>query len=311
MDPIRARVAPPITRPVALERGYSDGEIRRLHRSGTWTSIRRGSYLPTADAQLLTAEQRHEALVRGTLSGLRGPAVVSHCSAAVILGIPLWSTSLATVHFTRPPTARNGRSASMLIHACVIDPAETVVINGIVVTDAARTIADLARTLPFEQAVVAADGALQQGLTTREQLLAAAERTRGIRGSRAAMQVIAFADGRNESVGESRSRVMMHRAGIPAPQLQFEVRDDDGFLIGRSDYAWRKGRLLGEFDGLTKYGRLLKPGETTGDVILKEKFREDAMRDAGARMVRWVWADLARPADVISRIQRGLAAVTL
>jgi hypothetical protein len=155
---------------------------------------------------------------------------------------------------------------------------------------------------------VAADGALHRKLLTPEQLSVAAERVRGIPGSRSARRVVTFADRLSESVGESRSRVMMLRAGLPRPRLQFQVYDDSGAWLGRSDYAWNDGRLLGEFDGLVKYGRLLKPGETAGDVVVKEKLREDAFRDTGARVVRWVWADLAHPADVVHRIRRGLLA---
>ena len=43
------------------------------------------------------------------------------------------------------------------------------------VTSPARTIADLARMLTFDQAIVAADGALYLELTTREKLMKAAE----------------------------------------------------------------------------------------------------------------------------------------
>jgi len=309
MDLSSAGTVRPITRTSALRDGYSDGEIRRLGRNGTWVSIRRGSYLPAAEAGALTAAQRHELLVRSTVIGLRQPAVVSHCSAAILLGIPLWSTPLGTVHVTRPTSARSGRTASLIVHGAAVDSSETIVIDGMQVTHAARTILDLARALPFEQAVVAADAALHRKLVTPGQLSAAFERMRGTPGSRSALRVLSFADGLSESVGESSSRVMMLHAGLPVPSLQFEVHDELGTWLGRSDYAWEDGRLLGEFDGLVKYGRLLKPGETAGDVVVKEKLREDAFRDNGARVVRWVWADLAHPAGVVHRIRRGLLAV--
>ena len=101
----------------------------------------------------------------------------------------------------------------------------------------------------------------------------------------------------------------MYRASLPDPELQVKVHDANGTPLGRSDYGWLRGRLLGEFDGKIKYGRLLKPGESAGDAVFREKLREDALRDNGSRVVRWVWAELAQPNEVIQRIRRAYAAV--
>ena len=62
-------------------------------------------------------------------------------------------------------------------------------------------------------------------------------------------------------------------------------------------------RLLGEFDGRVKYGRLLRPGQTPGDVVWAEKLREDALRrTTGFGMERLVWADLDRPRSTADRL---------
>ena len=72
----------------------------------------------------------------------------------------------------------------------------------------------------------------------------------------------AFADGRAESVGETRSRVAIQRAGLPPPVLQYAV-------IGtRTDFCWTDRRTVGEFDGKVKYSRRhLRAGETPGDAV--------------------------------------------
>ena len=302
-------VSIPFLRPAAMRAGYSDNEIRRLRRNGTWASVRRGSYLPTGRLRLLDDVARHEVLIRSTMPGLRVPAVVSHTSAAVLLGIPLWSTHLDLVHVTRPQPANGGRSGSLLCHTAAIADDEIAEVDGIRITTPARTIADLARLLPFEQAVVAADGALHKKLMTAAQLVEAANAIRGAPGSRSALRVARFASALSESVGESRSRVMMYVAALPQPILQLEVYDIRGRKLGRSDYSWHGGRLLGEFDGKIKYGRLLKPSESPGDVVFKEKLREDALRDDGSRVVRWVWAELAQPHLVVERIRRAFLSV--
>jgi hypothetical protein len=68
-----------------------------------------------------------------------------------------------------------------------------------------------------------------------------------------------FLDARSESAGESHSRVVLDRIGMPAPVPQYEVWDH-GVLVGRADFCWGEFRTLGEFDGKEKYGRLLKLG---------------------------------------------------
>ena len=117
----------------------------------------------------------------------------------------------------------------------------------------------------------------------------------------AARRVIAFADGRSESVGESRSRVAIAAAGLPPPELQWPVRLADGTAY--TDFAWPELRTVGEFDGRVKYGRLLRPGQQPGDVVHAEKLREDAVRAQDWEMVRWTWADLTTFDATAARIR--------
>lgn len=116
--------------------------------------------------------------------------------------------------------------------------------------------------------------------------------------------MVGFSDGRSESPGETLSRIICWRAGLPAPTLQFDVFDDGGVLVGRTDFCWEAERTLGEFDGKVKYGRLLPPGDTAQDVVYREKRREDALRDLGWQVVRWSWTDLHRGWLVAERLQR-------
>lgn len=152
---------------------------------------------------------------------------------------------------------------------------------------------DLGRTVPFEQAVAAGDRALQLGLG-RDDLtvtLGALARWPGVPRAR---RVVDFLDADSESPGESVSRVRIFEGGLPAPVLQRRVFDEMGALVGRTDFCWDEHRTIGEFDGKIKYGRLLKPGQSIVDVVAAEKEREDALRDLGWQVVRWIWADLYR-----------------
>jgi len=255
----------------------------------------------------LSRRDRHRLLIRATLSKLRRPAVVSHLSAAVLHGFPLWSLPLSAVHVTRPPPAKSDADRNLIVHVCRLDTEEFTLIDGMHVTTVTRTVLDLGRTSGFVPALIAADDALYRVLTTPDMLQAGLEGMHGTPGSRSAARVVNFADGRSESVGESRSRVLPAEARVPAPNLQVAVYASGGDFLGRGDFGYRQEQVLGEFDGRVKYGRLLPPGQSSGDAVFNEKRREDAIRDAGWQVARWTWADLEERGLVAARVQRALA----
>jgi hypothetical protein len=288
----------------AVHRGWSDDELGRLVRAGELTRLRRGAYLngvlPPDAAGL------HRLLVRATLAGLRRPAVVSHQSAAALLGLPLWDVALDRVHITRRPPAWNDASGVLVCHVARLRDDEIVELDDVQVTSPVRTALDLARSLPHEAAVVVLDAVLHRGLISHETLRTRLFDVAGSPGSRSAARAVLFADGRSESVGESRSRVILHRWGLTPSALQFEVPSASGGLAGRTDFAWESDRVLGEFDGRVTYGRLLRPGQEPGDAVFAEKRREDLIRDEGWGVVRWVWAELRTPHRLAARVRRAL-----
>ena len=286
----------------AVRNGWSDDELGRLVRSGDIVRLRRGTYI---DGVLpVDPAAAHRLLIQATVAGLHRPAVVSHQSAAVLLGLPLWDVALDRVHVTRRPGAWNDTSRLLCCHVARLPDDEVSVVDGLQVTGPVRTALDLARSLPHEAAVVVLDAALHLGLLDHESLRRRLFDIAGAPGSRSAARAVHFADGRSESVGESRSRVILHRWKLGPSDLQFEVRTDAGAVIARTDFAWAEHRLLGEFDGRVKYGRLLRPGQDAGDAVFREKVREDAVRDEGWGVIRWTWADLHRPDRLAARLRR-------
>lgn len=292
----------PLRRVDALASGFSDGELARMVRRGELLRLQRGSYLPAGSAMT-----GHRAVVLATVAELRRPGAVSHLSAAVLHGLPLWGVTPRRVHLTRRPPAAGSGSARVHLHVARLPDEQLAHVDGVLATDATRTVVDLARTLPFEPAVVAADAALASGMTSADSLASCLEAMGPVPGSRRASRALAFADGDSESVGESRSRVLIHRLGLPAPALQVRVRRPDGTLVGRCDFGWEELGTLGEFDGRVKYGANAPSGRSPADVVFVEKVREDEMRDLGWQMARWTWPDLSTPALVGDRLRRAFA----
>jgi len=247
------------------------------------------------------AAVRHRQLIDATFP-LPGAGVVSHLSAAVLHGLPVWGDPLRLVHVTR--TSGTGRREGHLhLHVTPLGTGAVVQVGGLAVTGLARTVVDLGRGQPLRQAVAAGDAALRIGLTSDE-LAAALADAQGRPGISAARRVVRLLDARSERAGESASRVVLHQGGLPPTDLQHAVFDESGRLVGRADFAWPEHRTLGEFDGRIKYGRLLRPGQTPEQAVWAEKCREDALRDLGWQVVRWTWADLREPELLAERLRR-------
>jgi hypothetical protein len=288
-----------------LAAGFSADELRGLLREGRLTPVRRGSYVHGGLPEDVLA--RHVLQIRAAVGELASDAVVSHVSAAVLHGLRIWGVRLDRVHVTR--RRRTGGRCGVLVHvhSAALDPAEIVMIGGLPVTSLARTVADLGRMLPFEQAVVFGDSAMFHKLPGRVEkgdVLAVLDHEPRRPGTKAARRALDFSSALSESVGESRSRVAIAAAGLPPPVLQWEVHAAaTGAFVGRVDMGWPKQRTVGEFDGLVKYGRTLRPGQDIAEVLVEEKLREDALRDEDLGVVRWIWKDLTDFAPTADRLR--------
>ena len=245
----------------------------------------------------------HRRRIEAAAATLQPGSMFSHTSAALIHGLPLLSGRYGVVDVIRTNGGHGEITETMHARSATLDADEIADVDGLPVTSLARTATDLIRQLPFMEAVMVADAALLKG-ETLENLLA---RTAQGRGCRMAAAVLAFADGRAESPGESISRVKIHKAGLPIPDLQRNLHDANGEFLARTDFWWEGHRLAGEFDGIVKYEALVPEGKTVADVIRAEKRREQALRDEGIEVIRWTWDDLWHPGCFVDRIRQTMA----
>lgn len=250
--------------------------------------VRPGAYVDAGAWANARQLEQHRLVVLATVAGMRTQPIVSHESAAALLGIPLVGPLPNQVQVT-DRTSAGGRSSTWIRRHGVASLPDAVLVDGIAVTSPARTVIDLARTRSLTSGLAAADFVLRTGAATMDDLHAALEEVRGRRGYRRALSVVEKADSRSESVGESVSRAQMYLLGVPIPHLQREFFDERG-LIGRSDFWWEDVDVVGEFDGRVKY---LPTGHAAGtppeEVVWVEKRREDRLRRRCRGVVRWVW----------------------
>jgi hypothetical protein len=266
--------------------------------------LQRGAYVSPADPRLGRPEDRHALLVAAAVPRVAADAVVSHVSAVVLLGLPVWNLPLDRVHTTRPRRSSAVRTGRLHVHTAPLEADDVVEVGGFRTTSAARTLADIARTVGFEQAVVILDAALHRHLVSTDELFTVLARMSRWRGVPAARRAIGFARPGAVSPGESRSRVAMLRHGVAPPVLQWEVRSPGGVVLGTADFGWPEHGWAGEFDGLVKYCRLLRAGQQPAEVVVAEKRREDAMRTALRGLTRWTWDEIDGFAEVARRLPR-------
>ena len=287
--------------------GRDPAALAAAHRAGALPRLRRGAYALT---DCLDPVARHRLLIEAAREVLRPDAVLSHCSAAVWLGLDVpWAALDERVHITR---GRDGGSLRprLATHTGPIPDGQWMVIDGLRVTTATRTTVDVARTAPFGEAVALADHVLRHhgGEGARAEMLALADELKGRKGMVGARRAIGFADPLAENGGESLSRVVLAATGIPEPVLQLDVFDARGWFVGRSDFGWPELGTLGEFDGRVKYAEVATSrGEQPGDVVFREKVREDDLRAARWEVVRWIYADLKNPPVLAARIRAAFA----
>lgn len=137
-----------ITSSQASESGIDTTTMTRLHQRGLIRRVRRGVYIlaGVAEDSLTDIRAAWLATAPGTLADKRlediSPIVVSHTSAASILGLG----DIAPAHHTFTSLSRKQSSATDIRHRiATFSKEELIIVEGIPVTSALRTVTDLAK----------------------------------------------------------------------------------------------------------------------------------------------------------------------
>lgn len=282
--------------------GMTYKDLRQRLRSGDMTRIRHGAVVTGRIAP--DRRGRHLELLAGTLPVLRGDQwVLSHTTAAAVLGLPMMRDGSESIWVTRPPGTGGHRRPQLITRGCGIEPDEIVMVDGMRVTSPERTAIDMAREFGFVTGVTIADAVLALG-GSQNRLDQELDRARRRRGNATARRVVSFADGIVESPGESLMRAMLKEKMCAPTSLQVKIYDPYGRFVARSDFGWLEWGVVGEYDGPQKYLRDRKPGESLSDVVIREKAREADIRDQSLEVIRFCAADLRDPEAAAARVRR-------
>ncbi|MCA0146158.1 hypothetical protein [Blastococcus sp. LR1] len=115
-----------------------------------------------------------------------------------------------------PPGSRFGAAAGLRVRRAPLPITDVVVRGRFRCTSGLRTALDIGRLEPLMEAVPALDQLLAAGVVSRTTQEAAAGELIGGRGVRRCRQAVSLLDERAESPPESRLRVLLALAGMPA-----------------------------------------------------------------------------------------------
>lgn len=282
-----------------LDREVAAGVVQRNLRTGAWIRVRRGAFTPTrelTDEQYGRARQLALAHAAATLRQSAPDAVLSHDTAALVRGLPLLDLPGRT-HLVQEGRRAGNAADDVVRHHRAHAPSEREEVHGLAVTPMARTVVDCACALGVRAGLVVADAALAAGLDRQECAEIVAD-SPGMRGIRAARAVVDLADDGAESPGETIARWTLLHAGLPCPETQVAVETHLGVFW--LDLGWPQWRLGVEYDGTGKYL------DTPRATVLAEKRRQEAIEEAGWRLIRVTSADLRVPLTLAARVRRAL-----
>lgn len=288
LSPFRARDA--------ADSGVSREQLRRLCRDRVLRRMLQGVYASTHLDNDLSVRAAAVALV------LPRGAVICRRSAAWLRGVdlrcpgePPLPVEVLVDTKTDPP-----RRSGVLGYRSIVPDGDVEMVAGLPVTTGVRTAADLARYRPRTEAVVAVDALVHAGHCRLEEVAACLPSLRGRRGVRQLALVISLADPRSESQMETRMRILIIDAGLPCPEVQFEVLDRWGQVIARLDLAYPHCRVGLEYDG-----RIAHTGLAAFD---HDRQRQNELLAAGWTLLRFVARDvLRRPHYVAGQVEGILA----
>ena len=288
-----------VGRPFTVQEAVSAGVGARVLRSPElrtrWRGVRADTQTP--DDLLATC-------AAALLVGPAG-AVVSHATALRLHGLALSELDGPDIHLTAPRGSTPSRRPGLLVHARRSPPAVTQV-SRLTVATPADAWRQVSASLQVEGLVIVGDALCRRRLPLCSPAdLAAAVRAQpaGSPGARRAREALALVREGTDSAMETRTRLILVRAGVPEPLVNRPVLDEAGRFIALPDLQVPAARVAIEYDGDVH--------RTDARTWRRDIERRQRLEDAGWVVVTATADDVLRdPGRLVGRVRRLLSART-
>ncbi|MBP2339168.1 hypothetical protein JOF41_005346 [Saccharothrix coeruleofusca] len=266
--------------PLELRRAIAEGSLVSYSRTVVVARARMADFRTRAAAALLAAG-RGAVLAGHTSAWLHG------CTAAETERVHLF---LGYDRKLRP-------RPDLAVHYQNLDPADVVELDGLPCVTLEHAIGDLLCRAVRHTALACADQALSflrpdQRAEAKADLAVRIARRPDPRGRRRGAFLLDLATGLPESPPESGLLLKVVEAGFPVPEAQHPVRDLDGRLVWRLDFAWPDRRVALEYDGYAAH-----VGKRAEDRV-----RDEDLRRRGWTVIRADVSDLRDPTRLFRRL---------
>jgi len=201
--------------------------------------------------------------------GQGGPSVTR---VSAVNGSEVWDVDLSVVHITRLDGRAGRREAGVKQHRGMLTEEQIWERDGVCVVSPARSIVEVTTEQDVEHSLVVANSLLHLKKTSVDLVAAEAIRCDRWPDSLATRIVVALADPRIESVGETRTAHVIWSQRLPKFEPQYKIRDHSGQVIARVDFAAPTLGVFLEFDGRLKYVQG-QQGKTLDELLLEERRR--------------------------------------
>ena len=201
------------------------------------------------------------------------------------------------VEVTIPEAIGSGRRAGASVRRAALASEEIVLRLGRPTTSGLRTVIDFGSRDPLTEGVVAADLFLHARLVTIAELRRYIADHPGAKGIARLRRVVDLAEPKAESAMETRLRMLLVLSGLPPPEAQIPIQDDQGNPLGRPDLLYRTDRLAIEYDGGNHRDRMIDDNRRQNDLV-----------SAGLRLLRFTAADVyGTPEAIVMRVRQELS----
>jgi very-short-patch-repair endonuclease len=263
--------------------GFSAAGVTRRVQAGRLHRVHRGVY--AVGHRSLAVQGRWLAAVLACGPG----AVLSHRSAAAHWNLMATSATRIDVTAAR---GRRGHEGVRLHRSRSLDAQDTTTHQGIPITTVAKTMLDLAATLPAHRLERALAQAERVGLYDHAALTDVIRRSNGHRGRRALQHAVAQDAAFTRSDLEARLLELTRAHGLPTPLVNHILAAPDHPRL-EVDFCWPSHQLIVETDTYATHG--------TRHAFEHDRRKDAALAAAGYTVLRFT--DQTELAEITARLR--------
>jgi very-short-patch-repair endonuclease len=178
------------------------------------------------------------------------------------------------------------------VRRAAISEAEVSIVGDYRTTSRLRTARDLGSGRDLVEAVIGIEMAVQARIARLDELAIFVANHPGMKGIKRLRRALSMAEPRSESPMETRLRLELLKARLPAPTVQADLYDTTGKFVARADLYYADRRLVIEYDGANHRDRL--------EADLR---RQNALLMAGYHLLRFTAAELRTPGFAAAQVR--------